>query len=319
MMTPFDFSEKTVEHIVHNLVDRNMIGRTITGEPLYRMPIEDSGGRYRNVIVNKLENENRRELEIRCQSEENTLGMIRHDNIAVLLGSIWRHDMILLVYEDMENGSLDEWLHHHHHPTEAGDRRRPPLGWPARRSIATDVARGICYMHHECNNPIVHRNIKPADIWLDRNLKAKIAGFGVARINVAGLGRPLVNAQLPTGAFGYTAPEYTTMPDQVTEKVDVYSFGVILLELVTGRLANGTGVNGHLATWAQRGHGGDFSNVVDTDMPNRAWYMKEMKAVFKLGVECTAMEPKERPSMETVLRRLSRCGDSWWGRCICFK
>jgi hypothetical protein len=103
--------------------------------------------------------------------------------------------------------------------------------------------------------------------------------------------------------------EYATV---VTVKVDVYSLGVVLLELATGRVANEAGVDGHLATWAQRHcnrlmeNAGDFSNIVDKGIPHRSSYLKEMAALFKLGVDCTIKDPMVRPAMPKVLRRLDR-------------
>nr|TKW36963.1 hypothetical protein SEVIR_1G015851v2 [Setaria viridis] len=125
----------------------------------------------------------------------------------------------------MENGSLDRWLHR---------RRRkigPPLGWPTRLSIAMDVTRGLSYMHHGFTRPVIHRDVKCSNILLDREFRAKIADFGLARILArAGESEPTSSV---CGTFGYIAPEYVSRA-KVSEKVDVYSFGVVLLELATG-------------------------------------------------------------------------------------
>uniref|UniRef100_A0A0D9YPK5 Protein kinase domain-containing protein n=1 Tax=Oryza glumipatula TaxID=40148 RepID=A0A0D9YPK5_9ORYZ len=187
-MTPIVLSDKMEDHLVHNAVDVNRIissTGTTTGDPLYRLGvIDDSSDTYRRLTVKKMQNETRSvdaELENRRQTEETTLGMIVHPNIIILLGYIRRNDMILILYEDMENGSLDN------HNTQAGERRlRPPLGWRKRLAIVIDVAGAILYMHHGCRRPIVHGDIKPANILLDGNFKAKISGFSYARINLAG-------------------------------------------------------------------------------------------------------------------------------------
>ncbi|KAL6907396.1 hypothetical protein ACP4OV_002435 [Aristida adscensionis] len=319
-VTALEFNEQAV---VNSLRDDNVIGTIGRGDRLYRVDLQDSGiGRgclsSRTVTVKKLENEIGdvdADLKSRCRSEVNMLGVIRHDNIINLLQCIQRDDMILLLYDHMENGSLGEWLPHRLAGGEAGERRRPPLPWPARLAIATDVARGLCHLHHECNRPIVHRNITQSSILLDGDLKAKIAGFDFARINLAGLNQPFPNSEIPADALGYTAPEYSTA--LVNEKVDVYSFGVLLLQLVTGRPANVPGVvDGHLATWAH----GRRTLMDDADMhiPDRVQHLKDMAAVFRLGVDCTVKEPWLRPSMQMVVDRLCRRGWRLWGLGPCF-
>ena len=101
---------------------------------------------------------------------------------------------------------------------------------------------------------------------------------------------------------------------ELTEKVDTYIFGVLMLELVTGRMANEAGADGHLATWAWKNftklmanQQEMFQSAVDRDIPDQARYMKEMATVFMLGVDCTTVDPKERPSMRMALKRLRRC------------
>jgi serine/threonine protein kinase len=212
-VTSLEFDD---QEVLDNLSDNNIIGRSETGDQLYRVRLQDSNGsgRFRLVTVKKLENEIGTvddNLKNRCQSEVNKLGVIRHDNIISLVHCIERDDMILLLYEHMENGRLDEWLLHYQPlDLEASERRRrrhrPPLRWRERRAIAVGVAKGLFHLHHGCNKPIIHRNIKPSNILLDGDLNAKIAGFDLAQINLAGLSQPLRNSELPADSFGYTAP-----------------------------------------------------------------------------------------------------------------
>ncbi|XP_073361311.1 probable serine/threonine-protein kinase PBL10 [Aegilops tauschii subsp. strangulata] len=119
--------------------------------------------------------------------------------------------------------------------------------------------------------------------------------------------------RIPVGNFGYAAPEYGMATNQVTEKVDIYSFGVVLLELVTGLAANGAGADGHLASWAHKNleelmanHLKMFKNVVDKGISDQAKYLQEMASVFRLGVDCTARDTQQRPSILTAHKRLCR-------------
>ncbi|KAM3254526.1 hypothetical protein ACQJBY_048186 [Aegilops geniculata] len=261
--------------------------------------------------------------------EVNLLRGLRHENIITLVPASTHGSEF--VYEHAENGSLDQWLH----PpplSEAGERRPlPPLTWPTRRAIAIGVAGGLSYLHEQC---IVHHNINSSNVLLDRAFKPKITGFSHAqKINIAGSDdgdeQPPPTFQPLTGNFGYAAPDYVTMIGELTEMVDVYSFGVVLLELVTGRAAiefaitdDGGGVPcrswprvWHLPAWAHdvMNNRGFSSNVVDVGIPDKAWYMREMEAAFKLAVDCTIRQAHLRPSMERVLKRLRNHGStlSW--------
>uniref|UniRef100_M8CKR2 Receptor-like protein kinase 5 n=1 Tax=Aegilops tauschii TaxID=37682 RepID=M8CKR2_AEGTA len=149
------------------------------------------------------------------------------------------------------------------------------------------------------------------------NFNAVIASFGDAQMNMAGLGQPLPITDLPPGNFGYAAPEYGNTASPMTEKVDTYSFGVLLLVLVTGREPNGAGADGHLAVWARNfaqltaNQREIFEGAVDMVIPDQARYMEEMATVFRLGVDCTAVDPQQRPSMRMALKRLR--GSRWRG------
>uniref|UniRef100_A0A8R7V1D4 Protein kinase domain-containing protein n=5 Tax=Triticum TaxID=4564 RepID=A0A8R7V1D4_TRIUA len=251
-------------------------------------------------------------LENCCKSEMFLLASIRHDNIVNILHFIQRENAIMLFYTYQVNGSLDQWLQRR----EEGDL---PLSWPQRKAIAIGVAQGLCHLHHGCNRPIVHHNITSINILLDQNFKAVIASFGAAQMNMAGLNQPLPIVGTLFGNFGYAAPEYGRAASQLTLKVDTYSFGVVLLELITGRVANG--VDGQLAIWA-RDNCSElmakklewFKIAVDKGIPDQARYMEEMATVFRLGVDCTVDDPQQRPSMQMALKRLRHgCGRGRFG------
>ncbi|CAN6231069.1 unnamed protein product, partial [Urochloa humidicola] len=267
---------------------------------------DEAGRGYSTVAVKKIGNAGKQDgnLDKEFQAEVASLGGLRHGNIVVLLCCISGDDTKLLVYEHMENGSLDRWLHRCR-------KHGLPLDWPTRLSIAVDVARGLSYMHHGFTRPIVHRDVKCSNILLDHEFRAKIADFGLARILArAGESEPTSGV---CGTFGYIAPEYVSRA-KVSEKVDVYSFGVVLLELATGRgpQDGGTESGSCLAKWASkrcRSGGASVVDLVDGEIQDPA-YLDNMVAVFELGVACTGEDPSSRPPMSEVLHRLLQCGRS---------
>ncbi|RCV21981.1 hypothetical protein SEVIR_4G151300v4 [Setaria viridis] len=306
--THLNFSESDV---LSNIREENVIGSGGSGK-VYRIHLGAAGGRDeeaggmggagRMVAVKKIWNSRKvdEKLDKEFESEVKVLGSIRHNNIVKLLCCISSQEAKLLVYEYMENGSLDRWLHHR-------DREGAPapLDWPIRLAIAIDAAKGLSYMHHDCAQSIVHRDVKSSNILLDPDFQAKIADFGLARI-LAKSGEP-ESVSAIGGTFGYMAPEYGYRP-KVNEKVDVYSFGVVLLELTTGKVANDSGADMCLAEWAWRRYqkGAPFDDIVDEAIREPA-YMQDILSVFTMGVICTGENPLTRPSMKEVLHQLIRC------------
>uniref|UniRef100_A0A0D9VE01 non-specific serine/threonine protein kinase n=1 Tax=Leersia perrieri TaxID=77586 RepID=A0A0D9VE01_9ORYZ len=308
-----DFSE---HDIVSNISEDNVIGRGGSGK-VYRINLSrDAKARRhgdgcipRTVAVKKIGNVGKQDVNLNkeFESEVRTLGELRHSNIIDLLCCISSQDQEtkLLVYEHMENGSLDQWLHRHKRTRKMG-----PLDWPTRLSIAIDVARGLMYMHEEFVRPVIHRDVKCSNILLDCRFRAKIADFGLARI----LAKSDVSesASAVCGTFGYIAPEYVYR-SKVSMKVDVYSFGVVLLELTTGRgpQDGGTESDSCLSKWASKRYndGGSVADLVDDEIRDPT-YLDDMVTVFELGVVCTGEEPVSRPPMSEVLTRLLQCDRS---------
>lgn len=310
---PLDFSEASV---LRGLADDNLIGKGGSGR-VYRVTYtsRSSGDAGGTVAVKRIWTGGKldRNLEREFASEMDILGHIRHSNIVKLLCCLSRAETKLLVYEFMDNGSLDKWLHGHKSLAESAyarvpSVRRAPLDWPARIKVAVGAARGLYYMHHECSPPIVHRDVKSSNILLDSELNAKVADFGLARMLVQA-GTPDAVSAI-AGSVGYMAPEcgYTR---KVNEKIDVYSFGVVLLELTTGREANDGGEHGSLADWAWRHlqSGKSIADAADKNIRD-AGYGDDIETVFKLGIICTGRQPSTRPTMKDVLHILQRCEQS---------
>ncbi|XP_052171299.1 receptor-like protein kinase HSL1 [Diospyros lotus] len=297
-----DFQKAT---ILASLTENNLIGSGGSGK-IYRITVNHSGD---HVAVKRIwDNRNLdKKLEKEFLAEVEILGTIKHSNIVKLLCYISSEDSKLLVYEYMENQSLDKWLH--------GKKRRNSslssltgqvvLDWPTRLQIAIGAAAGLCYMHHDCSPPIVHRDVKSSNILLDSEFKARIADFGLARI-LAKPGEPNTMSTL-AGSIGYMAPEYA-YSTKVNHKIDVYGFGVVLLELVTGRGPNDGDEQRSLAEWAwhQYQEGKSISDVLDEEIM-APFYLEAMTAVFKLGLICTSTLPSSRPTMREVLQILGQC------------
>ncbi|PUZ74952.1 hypothetical protein GQ55_1G107900 [Panicum hallii var. hallii] len=252
-------------------------------------------------------------LELEFESEASILCNVRHSNIVRLLCCLSGSECKLLVYDYMDNGSLDRWLHGDYvlrtaHPaaTARPVLRRVPLDWPTRLIAAVGAAQGLCHMHHGCSPPIIHRDVKTSNILLDSEFRAKVADFGLARM-LEKAGEPNTMSWV-VGSFGYMAPEYA-YTRKVNEKVDVFGFGVVLLELTTGKKANDGGEHGSLAEWA--GYHYRSGSILDaTDICIRyAGYTDEIETVFRLGVRCTGSSPLSRPTMKDVLHILLRCSE----------
>ncbi|TKY44966.1 Receptor protein kinase 5 [Spatholobus suberectus] len=295
----------TESSIVSSMTEQNIIGSGGYGT-VYRVDVDGLG----YVAVKRIWNNRKldRKLESSFRAEVRILSNIRHTNIVRLMCCISKEDSMLLVYEYLENHSLDKWLHKKVKSLPVSDSvNRVVLDWPKRLKIAIGVAQGLSYMHHDCSPPVVHRDIKTSNILLDAQFNAKVADFGLARM----LFKPgqLNTMSAVIGSFGYIAPEYV-QTTRVSEKIDVFSFGVVLLELTTGKEANYGDQHSSLSEWAWR-HvliGCNVEEFLDKDVME-ASYLDEMFTVFKLGVMCTATLPATRPSMKEALQILLSLGE----------
>ncbi|KAI3468175.1 hypothetical protein Pfo_024838 [Paulownia fortunei] len=304
-LTSFQRLDFTEVNILPSLAESNMIGSGGSGK-VYKIAV-DHAGQY--VAVKRIWSEKKldRMLDKEFLAEIQILGSVRHSNIVKLLCCISSDDSKLLVYEYMENQSLDRWLRRkeRHAFSQNSAAHNHVLDWPARLRIAIGAAQGLCYMHHDCTPAIIHRDVKSSNILLDSDFKAKIADFGLAKI-LFKRGEPNTMSAV-AGSFGYIAPEYA-YTTKVDEKIDVYSFGVVLLELVTGREPNCRDEHTSLAEWAWKHYGEEkpIADALDEEI-KEASYTEEMITVFKLGLICTNPLPASRPSMKDILQILHQC------------
>ncbi|EFJ22522.1 hypothetical protein SELMODRAFT_35175, partial [Selaginella moellendorffii] len=176
----------------------------------------------RKVAVKKLESTGQGKKQF--YAEVAILGTIHHWNLVKLLGFCSEGLNRLLVYEHMENGSLDKWIYQ-----DCVEQK--VLNWEQRMEIMLGMARGLAYLHEECVEKIIHLDIKPQNILLNEDLVAKVADFGLSRLMSRDQSYVMTTMR---GTPGYLAPEWL-LEAAITEKSDVYSFGVVLLEVISGR------------------------------------------------------------------------------------
>ncbi|XP_034696322.1 senescence-induced receptor-like serine/threonine-protein kinase [Vitis riparia] len=224
------------------------------------------------------------------RAEAKLLTRVHHKNLVRLIGYCDDSTNMVLIYEYMSNGNLQQKLS----AREAAD----VLNWKQRLQIAVDAAHGLEYLHNGCKPPIVHRDMKSSNILLTESLQAKIADFGMSR-DLQSLSTD------PVGTPGYFDPECQSTGN-LNEKSDVYSFGIVLLELITGRRAiipGGIHIAGWVSPMIERG---DIRSIVDPRLQgdfntNSAW-----KAV-EIALACVASTGMQRPDMSHVVVDLKEC------------
>ncbi|KAF5735219.1 clavata1 receptor kinase family protein [Tripterygium wilfordii] len=229
--------------------------------------------------------------------EVSLLGKLRHRNIVRLLGYLHNESEVMMVYEYMPNGNLGTALH----GREAG---KLLVDWVSRYNIAVGVAQGLNYLHHDCNPPVIHRDIKSNNILLDANLDARIADFGLARMML----HKNQTVSMVVGSYGYIAPEYGYTL-KVDEKSDIYSFGVVLLELLTGKmpLDPSFGESTDIVEWVRKKikNKRALEDALDTNIAGQCKHVQEeMLIVLRIAILCTAKLPKDRPSMRDITTML---------------
>ncbi|XP_020232732.1 receptor-like protein kinase BRI1-like 3 [Cajanus cajan] len=229
-------------------------------------------------------------------AEMETIGKIKHRNLVQLLGYCKVGEERLLVYEFMRWGSLEAVLH---------DRARgggSKLDWTARKKIAIGSARGLAFLHHSCIPHIIHRDMKSSNILLDENFEARVSDFGMARL-VNALDTHLTVSTL-AGTPGYVPPEYY-QSFRCTAKGDVYSYGVILLELLSGKRpidSSEFGDDNNLVGWSKKLYKEKRINeILDPDLIMQTSGESELLQYLRIAFECLDERPYRRPTMIQVM------------------
>ncbi|CAL9761371.1 unnamed protein product [Musa acuminata subsp. burmannicoides] len=240
------------------------------------------------------------------QAEIAVLSKVRHRNLVSILGYSVEGNERLIVYEYMPHGALNK------HVFQWKQLELEPLSWKKRLNIALDVARGIEYLHNFANQCFIHRDLKSSNILLGDDYRAKISDFGLAKL--APDGKNSFATRL-AGTFGYLAPEYA-VTGKVTTKVDVFSFGVVLMELITGLKAldeDRPEESRYLASWfcQMKNDKDKLKSIIDPSLVVTDETFESIGVIAELAGHCAAREPHQRPDMGHAVNVLAPLVDKW--------
>ncbi|CAL9193012.1 probable receptor-like serine/threonine-protein kinase At4g34500 [Musa acuminata AAA Group] len=246
------------------------------------------------AVKNLLDNKGQAEKEFKVEVE--AIGKVRHKNLVGLIGYCAEGVKRMLVYEYIDNGTLEQWLHGDVGPVS-------PLTWDIRMKIAIGTAKGIAYLHEGLEPKVVHRDIKSSNILLDKQWNPKVSDFGLAK--VLGSGSSFVTTRV-MGTFGYVAPEYACT-GLLNESNDVYSFGVLLMEIISGRspvdYSRPVGeVN--MVEWFKRTVQSKREEEVVDPLIEVKPSPRALKRVLLVCLRCIDMDAQKRPKMGQIVHML---------------
>ncbi|KAL8129427.1 hypothetical protein V2J09_018582 [Rumex salicifolius] len=295
-------SVQVLRNVTKNFAPENELGRGGFGV-VYKGGLDDGT----QIAVKRMESGaiNNKALN-EFQSEIAVLSKVRHRHLVSLLGYSIEGNERILVYEYMPQGALSQ------HLFQWKNLKLEPLSWKRRLNIALDVARGIEYLHIFAHQSFIHRDLKSSNILLDDDFRAKVSDFGLVKL--APNGEKSVVTRL-AGTFGYLAPEYA-VTGKITTKVDVFSFGVVLIELLTGLMAldeSRAEEKQYLAAWFWKikSDNENLMAAIDPALDIKEDTFESVATVAELAGHCTAREPGQRPDMGHAVNVLSSLIQKW--------
>ncbi|XP_028806348.1 probable LRR receptor-like serine/threonine-protein kinase At3g47570 [Neltuma alba] len=322
---PSNISYQSLHSATEGFSSNNLIGYGSFGY-VYKGKLQSES----RVVAIKVLNLQKKGANKSFISECNALKNIRHRNLVKILTCCSSLDykgqeFKALVFEYMSNGSLEQWLH----PSPESIDQPRTLNLAQRLNILNDVACALHYLHYECQQTIVHCDLKPSNILLDDDMTAHVSDFGLARLLAIlnGSSKKQTSTVGIKGTIGYAPPEYG-MTSEVSREGDVYSFGILVLEMLTGkRPTEDMFKDGHnLHNYARSAYPDDLLDIVDSDllqkdlkqtassrseqinMQNQSLsHYNEEKCIislFSIGLACSEESPKERANMMSITRRL---------------
>ncbi|KAL6317345.1 hypothetical protein AAG906_030098 [Vitis piasezkii] len=284
------YTLRELELSTNGFADENVIGEGGYGI-VYRGVLEDN---TQVAVKNLLNNRGQAEKEFKVEVE--AIGRVRHKNLVRLLGYCAEGAHRMLVYEYVDNGNLEQWLHGDVGP-------HSPLTWDIRMNIIIGTAKGLTYLHEGLEPKVVHRDIKSSNILLDKQWNPKVSDFGLAKL--LGSERSYVTTRV-MGTFGYVAPEYAST-GMLNERSDVYSFGILLMEIISGRnpvdYSRPPGeVN--LVEWLKAMvTNRNAEGVLDPKIPEKP-SSRALKRALLVALRCVDPNAQKRPKMGHVIHML---------------
>ncbi|CAL9233249.1 unnamed protein product [Arabidopsis halleri] len=285
------YTLRELEVSTNGFADENVIGQGGYGI-VYRGVLEDKS---MVAIKNLLNNRGQAEKEFKVEVE--AIGRVRHKNLVRLLGYCVEGAHRMLVYEYVDNGNLEQWIH------GGGLGFKSPLTWEIRMNIVLGTAKGLMYLHEGLEPKVVHRDIKSSNILLDKQWNSKVSDFGLAKL--LGSEMSYVTTRV-MGTFGYVAPEYAST-GMLNERSDVYSFGVLVMEIISGRspvdYSRAPGeVN--LVEWLKRMvTNRDAEGVLDPRMVDKP-SLRSLKRTLLVALRCVDPNAQKRPKMGHIIHML---------------
>ncbi|KAK9748390.1 hypothetical protein RND81_02G053800 [Saponaria officinalis] len=284
------YTLRELEECTNGFADENVIGEGGYGIVYHGVFEDDSHVAVKNLLNNRGQAEKEFKVEVEA------IGRVRHKNLVRLLGYCAEGAHRILVYEYVDNGNLEQWLHGDVGPTS-------PLTWDIRMNILVGTAKGLTYLHEGLEPKVVHRDIKSSNILLDKHWNSKVSDFGLAKLLGSELSYVTTRVM---GTFGYVAPEYANT-GMLNERSDVYSFGILLMEIISGRnpvdYSRPPGeVN--LVDWIkQMVSSRNTEGIIDPKLaekpPSRA-----LKRVLLVALRCVDPNAQKRPKMGHVVHML---------------
>ncbi|KAG6394044.1 hypothetical protein SASPL_144621 [Salvia splendens] len=290
---PLQYPFSTIKAATNDFSDHNKLGQGGFGT-VYKGKLPNG----QEIAVKRLSRDSG-QGDIEFKNEVLLLAKLQHRNLVRLLGFALEGMEKLLIYEFVQNASLDNFIF--------DSIRHSYLDWDTRYKIIVGIARGILYLHEDSRLKIIHRDLKASNILLDCEMRPKIADFGMARLFKQDETRG--NTSRVVGTYGYMPPEYL-IHGQFSIKSDVYSFGVLVLEIISGCRNNGSrsrdGSVGDLLSlaWDSWQEGKDVE-VVDPFLRSGSGSISEMLRCIHIGLLCVQEDPADRPTIVSVLLMLS--------------